>query len=109
MPALTREADAGKRRSRRRSIRATERDETPPLGATPAEELPASAEQVLAETPAEVIAAFRDQVTRSVRGVSEAAQELRTAGRELAGLPLEALRVAIRVGRAWIGRSPRRA
>jgi hypothetical protein len=33
----------------------------------------------------------------------------RAAGREVAGLPAEALRVAIRVGRSWLGRSPRRA
>lgn len=51
--------------------RAIERDETPPLGSMPAEELPPAAEQVLAETP-------------------------------------EALRVAIRVGRSWLVRSPRR-
>ena len=75
----------------------------------PAEELPPAAEQVLAETPAEVLGAFRDQVTRSLRGVGEAARQLRSAGGEVAGLPVEALRVVIRVGRSWLGRSPRRA
>ena len=42
----------------------------------PSEELPPTAEQTLAETPAELIGAFRDQVTRSVRGVGEAARQL---------------------------------
>ena len=112
MPGMAREAGAaaGPRRQRRRGPRSAERDETPPLGATPAtEELPPTAEQVLAETPAELVGAFRDQVTRSVRGVGEAARQLRAASREVAGLPLEALRVAIRVGRSWLGRSPPRA
>ena len=111
MPGMRRDvpATAGKRRNRRKGARAAERDETPPLGAMPSEELPPAAEQVLAETPAELIGAFRDQVDRSVRGVGEAARQLRAAGREVAGLPFEALRVAIRVGRSWLGRSPRRA
>ncbi len=109
MPGMARDAGAGKRRSRRRGGRSAERDATPPLGAMPAEELPPTAEQALAETPAELIGAFRDQVTRSVRGVGEAARQLRTAGWEVAGLPVEALRLAIRVGRSWLGRSPRRA
>jgi hypothetical protein len=75
----------------------------------PAEELPPTFEQTLAETPGELIDAFRDQVVRSVRGVGEAARQLGSAGREVAGLPIEALKVAIRVGRSWLGRSPRRA
>ena len=75
----------------------------------PAEELPPTAEQVLAETPAELLGAFRDQAIRSLRGVGEAARQLRAAGGEVAGLPLEGLRVVIRVGRSWLGRSPRRA
>ncbi len=91
-----------------RMQRATQRDETPPLGSMPAEELPPAAEQVLAEPPGELIGAFRDQVGRSVRGVGEAARQLRAAGRELAGLAVEALRVAIRVGRSWLVHSPRR-
>jgi hypothetical protein len=108
MPGMAREVDRGKRRQRRRD-RAAERDVSPPLGAMPSEELPPTAEQVLAETPAELIFAFRDQAIRSVRGVGEAARQLRSAGREVAGLPLEALRVALRVGRSWLGRSPHRA
>ena len=108
MPGMAREVDRGKRRQRRRG-RAAERDVSPPLGAMPSEELPPTAEQVLAETPAELIGAFRDQVIRSVRGVGEAARQLRSAGREVAGLPLEALRLALRVGRSWLGRSPHRA
>ncbi len=108
MPGMRQRA-SGKRRHRRKAERAVERDETPPLGAMPSAELPPAAEQVLAETPAELIGAFRDQVDRSVRGVGEAARQLRAAGRELARLPVEALRVAIRVGRSWLGRSPRRA
>lgn len=79
------------------------------LGAMPAEELPPAAEQVLAETPAELLGAFRDQVTRSLRGVGDAARQLRSASGEVAGLPLEGLRVVVRVGRSWLGRSPRRA
>jgi hypothetical protein len=75
----------------------------------PSEELPPTAEQALAETPGELVGAFRDQVTRSVRGVGEAARQLRTASREVAGLPVEALRLVIRVGRVWLGRSPHRA
>jgi hypothetical protein len=108
MPGLAAEVDRGKRRQRRRG-RAADRNVSPPLGAMPSEELPPRAEQVLAETPAELIGAFRDQVTRSVRGVGEAARQLRSAGREVAGLPVEALRLALRVGRSWLGRSPRRA
>lgn len=108
MPGMAREVQRGKRRQRRRE-RSVDRDATPPLGAMPSEELPPTAEQVLAETPAELIGAFRDQVTRSVRGVGEAARQLRSAGREVAGLPLEAFRLALRVGRSWLGRSPRRA
>jgi hypothetical protein len=108
MPGMAREVDRGRRRQRRRG-RAAERDVSPPLGAMPSEELPPTAEQVLAETPAELIGAFRDQAIRSVRGVGEAARQLRSAGREVAGLPVEALRLALRVGRSWLGRSPRRA
>ncbi|RPH64487.1 MAG: hypothetical protein EHM78_26505 [Myxococcaceae bacterium] len=108
MPGMAREVQHSKRRQRRRE-RSVDRDATPPLGAMPSEELPPAAEQVLAETPAELIGAFRDQVTRSVRGVGDAARQLRSAGREVAGLPLEALRLALRVGRSWLGRSPRRA
>ena len=96
MPGMAREVQRGKRRQRRRE-RSVDRDATPPLGAMPSEELPPTAEQVLAETPAELI------------GVREAARQLRSAGREVAGLPLEALRLALRVGRSWLGRSPRRA
>jgi hypothetical protein len=91
--------------SRRRQPKADpsgEREHAP-LGATPTEELPPTAEQALAETPGELIGAFRDQVSRSVRGVGEAARQLRTASREVAGLPVEALRLAIRVGRSWLG------
>jgi hypothetical protein len=73
------------------------------------EEVPPTAEQALAETPVELLVAFVDQVTRSVRGVGEAARQLGSAGREVAGLPFEALRLAVRVGRSWLGRSPRRA
>src|SRR5262245_15344600 len=108
MPGMSREAEKGKRRPRRRG-HPLERDASPPLGAMPSEELPPAPEQVLAETPAELIGAFRDQVIRSVRGVGEAAHQLGSAGREVAGLPLEALRLALRVGRSWLGRSPRRA
>ncbi|HZJ54393.1 MAG TPA: hypothetical protein VFD38_09680 [Myxococcaceae bacterium] len=108
MPGLAHDAERGKRRQRRRGGRSVEHD-APPLGAMPGEELPPAAEQVLAETPAELIGAFRDQVIRSVRGVGEAAGQLRSATREVAGLPLEALRVALRVGRSWLDRSPRRA
>jgi hypothetical protein len=103
MPGMAREGRRSKKRSARR------RREGPPLGAMPAEELPPAAEQALAETPAELLGAFRDQVTRSLRGVGEAARQLRSAGGEVAGLPLEALRVVVRVGRSWLGRSPRRA
>jgi hypothetical protein len=105
MPGMAPDAERGKRRGGR----SVERDATPPLGAMPAEEIPPTAEQVLAETPAELIGAFRDQVIRSVRGVGEAAGQLGSAGREVARLPLEALRVALRVGRSWLARSPRRA
>jgi hypothetical protein len=108
MPGMAREVRKDKHRPRRRG-RVLERDASPPLGAMPSEELPPEAEQVLAETPAELIDAFRDQVIRSVRGVGEAARQLRSAGREVAGLPLEAARLALRVGRSWLGRSPRRA
>jgi len=73
------------------------------------EEMPPTAEQALAETPLELLLAFVDQTTRSVRGVGEAARQLGTAGREVAGLPLQALRLAVRVGRSWLGHSPRRA
>lgn len=109
MPGMTRDGGPGNRKARRRAKRSVERDETPPLGSMPSEELPPTAEQTLAETPGELVDAFRDQVTRSVRGVGEAARQLRTASREVAGLPVEALRLAIRVGRSWLGRSPRRA
>jgi hypothetical protein len=109
MPAVTGETRPPRRGERGRTGRTAHPDRTPPLGAMPSEELPPAAEQGLAETPAELIGAFRDQVTRSVRGVGEAARQLRSAGREVAGLPLEALRLVLRIGRWWIGRSPRRA
>ena len=110
MPGMARDAGGGqKRRQRRSEKRSARRHDGPPLGAMPAEELPPAAEQVLAETPAELLGAFRDQVTRSLRGVGDAARQLRSAGGEVAGLPLEALRVVIRMGRSWLGRSPRRA
>jgi len=110
MPGMAREARSrGKRRQRRAAKGSTEHRDGPPLGAMPAEELPPAAEQGLAETPAELLGAFRDQVTRSLRGVGDAARQLRSAGGEVAGLPLEALRVVVRVGRSWLGRSPRRA
>ncbi|HET9156417.1 MAG TPA: hypothetical protein VFN91_07095 [Myxococcaceae bacterium] len=109
MPGLENGSRGDRRRHRRRHGSAARRDETPPLGATSAEELPLAAEQTLAETPAELLGAYVDQVLRSVRGVGEAARQLGSAGREVVGLPLEALRVAVRVGRSWLGRSPRRA
>jgi hypothetical protein len=113
MPAMAREARprGGKRRQRQRRAdkRSAEHRDSPPLGAMPEEELPLAAEQVLAETPAELLGAFRDQVTRSLRGVGDAARQLRSAGAEVAGLPVEALRVVVRVGRSWLGGSPRRA
>ena len=110
MPGMAREAGSGgKRRQRRRAVPSASTKEAPPLGAMPSEELPPTAEQALAETPAELLGAFRDQVVRSVRGVAEAAGQLRAASREVMGLPLEALRVVVRVGRSWLGRSPRRA
>ncbi|HZW89275.1 MAG TPA: hypothetical protein VFF12_09375 [Myxococcaceae bacterium] len=109
MPGMAREAGlGGRRRQRRRGGRSARLDEAP-LGAMATEELPPTAEQALAETPAEVLGAFRDQVLRSVRGVGEAVGQLGTAGREVIGLPLEALRVVVRIGRSWLGRSPRRA
>lgn len=109
MPGMARHRREGRRRTGRRASRSTVSDRTPPLGAMLAEELPPTAEQVLAETPGELLGAFADQVTRSLRGVGEAARQLRTAGRELAGLPFEALRLALRVGRSFLHRSPRRA
>jgi hypothetical protein len=109
MPGMRRDGGPGTRKARRKMKQPAERDETPPLGAMPSEELPPTAEQALAETPAELVGAFRDQVSRSVRGVGEAARQLRTASREVAGLPVEALRLVIRVGRSWLGRSPHRA
>ena len=109
MPGMRRDGGPGTRKARRKLRRFAEREETPPLGSMPSEELPPTAEQALAETPGELVGAFRDQVTRSVRGVGEAARQLRTASREVTGLPVEALRLAIRVGRVWLGRSPRRA
>ena len=111
MPGMARESGSRRstRRVRRKVERSTRRGEPPPLGAMPAEELPPTFEQTLAETPGELIDAFRDQVARSVRGVAEAARQLGSAGKEVAGLPLEALKLAIRVGRSWLGRSPRRA
>lgn len=109
MPGLENGSGAGKRRRRRGDARSGRRDETPPLGAMSAEELPPTAEQALADTPAELLGAYFDQVIRSVRGVGEAARQLGTAGREVVGLPVEALRVAVRIGRSWLGRSPRRA
>jgi len=109
MPGMAREAGlGGRRRQRRRGGRSARLDEAP-LGAMATKELPPTAEQALAETPAEVLGAFRDQVLRSVRGVGEAVGQLGTAGREVIGLPLEALRVVVRIGRSWLGRSPRRA
>src|SRR6185295_11384663 len=96
MPGMARES-RGKRRQRRAARGSGERRDGPPLGAMPAEELPPAAEQGLAETPAELLGAFRDQVTRSLRGVGDAARQLRSAGGEVAGLPLEALR---EIGRA---------
>ena len=110
MPGMARGggAGAGKRRQRRRAARFVRLDEIP-LGAMPTEELPPDAEQALAETPAELVGAFRDQVIRSLRGVGEAAGQLGAAGREVVGLPLEALRIAVRIGRSWLGRSPHRA
>jgi len=111
LPAMAHEA--GPRRStrqvRRKAEHSTRRGAPPPLGAMPAEELPPTFEQTLAETPGELIDAFRDQVVRSVRGVGEAARQLGSAGREVAGLPIEALKLAVRVGRSWLGRSPPRA
>jgi len=110
MPGMTRDGGPGNRKARRKAAkRSAERDQTPPLGAMPSEELPPAAEQTLAETPGELVGAFRDQVIRSVRGVGEAARQLSTASREVVGLPVEALRLAIRVGRSWLGRSPHRA
>lgn len=109
MPGMRRDGGPGTRKARRKAKRSEERDETPPLGSMPSAELPPTAEQALAETPGELVGAFRDQVTRSVRGVGEAARQLRTASREVAGLPVEALRLVIRVGRVWLGRSPHRA
>ena len=111
MPGMARETSGRRstRRVRRKVERSTHRGEPPPLGAMPAEELPPTFEQTLAETPGELIDAFRDQVVRSVRGVGEAARQLGSAGKEVAGLPIEALKLAIRVGRSWLGRSPRRA
>jgi len=111
MPGMARggRPRAGKRRQRRGDRQSADHRDAPSLGSTPAEELPTAAEQFLAETPAELLGAFRDQVLRSVRGVGEAARQLRAAGGEVAGLPLEAFRVVIRVARSWLGRSPRRA
>ncbi|HET6983516.1 MAG TPA: hypothetical protein VFI53_15340 [Myxococcaceae bacterium] len=111
MPGMARETGSRRstRRLRRKAERSTRRGEPPPLGAMPAEELPPTFEQTLAETPGELIDAFRDQVVRSVRGVGEAARQLGSAGKEVAGLPIEALKLALRVGRSWLGRSPRRA
>jgi len=109
MPGLDSGPGAGKRRQRRRDARSSRRDETPPLGAMSSEELPPTAEQALADTPAELLGAYLDQVLRSVRGVGEAARQLGSAGREVVGLPVEAIRVAVRIGRSWLGRSPRRA
>jgi hypothetical protein len=111
MPGMAREGEGRRsaRRVRRKAERSTRGGEAPPLGAMPAEELPPTFEQTLAETPGELIDAFRDQVIRSVRGVGEAARQLGSAGREVAGLPVQALKLAIRVGRSWLGRSPRRA
>ncbi len=108
MPGLE-SGSARKRRHRRRDARFGKRDQTPPLGAMSAEELPPTAEQALADTPAELLGAYLDQVFRSVRGVGEAARQLGTAGREVVGLPLEAVRVVVRIGLSWLGRSPRRA
>jgi hypothetical protein len=99
----------GRGRQRRRGASSAPRSESPPLGAMPSEELPPGAEQALAETPAELLGAYRDQVTRSVRGLGDAARQLRAAAREVLGLPFEALRVGVRIGRSFLGRSPRRA
>jgi len=108
MPGMARRSE-GRKRTHRRAGRSAERDRTPPLGSMPAEELPPAAEQDLAETPGELLGAFADQVSRSLRGVGEAARQLRAASREVAGLPVEALRLVLRVGRSWLHRSPRRA
>ena len=109
MPGMARHQREDKRRTPRRASGSAERDRTPPLGAMPAEEVPPAAEQVLAETPAELLGAFADQVSRSLRSVGEAARQLRAASREVAGLPVEALRLVLRFGRSWLHRSPRRA
>ena len=72
MPGMAREArSGGGKRRQRRARGAAERHDSPPLGAMPAEELPPTAEQVLAETPAELLGAFRDQAIRSLRGVGK--------------------------------------
>ena len=111
MPGMARDAAGhrGGRQVRRKAERSAHRGAPPPLGAMPAEELPPTFEQTLAETPGELIGAFRDQVFRSVRGVGSAARQLGSAGKEVAGLPIEAVRLVVRVGRSWLGRSPRRA
>jgi hypothetical protein len=82
-------------------------EERPPLGATAAEELPA-AEGNPAETPLEQLVAFRDHAIRSFVGLVRAARQFGTAGREMAGLPIQGLRLLIRIGRAWLGEAPRR-
>src|SRR5262249_19089547 len=69
---MARHGRGGRRRPGGRAGRSTVSDRTPPLGAMLAEELPPTAEQVLAETPGELLGAFADQVTRSLRGVGEA-------------------------------------
>ena len=111
MPGMAQDAAGhrGGRQVRRKAERSVHRGAPPPLGAMPAEELPPTFEQTLAETPGELIGAFRDQVFRSVRGVGSAARQLGSAGKEVAGLPIEAVRLVVRVGRSWLGRSPRRA
>jgi hypothetical protein len=96
-------------RPRRAAPRSAATDPSPPLGATPTEELPPATEQDLAQTPLELLAAFRDQAVRSVEGMGGAVRQVRTAGLEMARLPVEALRLLIRIGRIWLGGSPRRA
>src|SRR5262249_18325326 len=61
MPGLENGSTGQKRRHRRKRARFAGRDETPPLGATSKEELPPTAEQTLAETPAELLGAYVDQ------------------------------------------------
>lgn len=82
-------------------------DEHPPLGATAAEEVPAT-DPDLAETPLEQLEAFGDHAIRSFVALGKAGRQFGTAGREMAGLPVQALRLLIRIGRAWLGVAPGR-